>query len=181
MTLSDKERREAMNVALVRMLEDLRGGRFREMRFEVRSSRFADLPTTTWAELESSSLVERRHLFGSPGYVLTGGGWIHALKATEAWDSGALKEDAIRLRTALKDLVKGRPLGGVVVSLVEIQAATGLSANWLANAFGSRLLQLLWIDQHLDIEIKLGQRIRIPERFGSNRISGFSAGPFPDP
>jgi hypothetical protein len=181
MTLSDATRREAIDVALKRMLEDLGERVFDELRYEVDSDRYRDIPYTTWLELQGRHVVDADHAIGSAGYRLTAAGWIAALKASAAFDTPEQRERAVRLRAALKDAVKGRPLTGGLTDYREIAARSGLPLNWIVNALHSRLLQLLWTWDHLDVRLEYGGRvIRVPARFGSKRLD-YEAGPFPDP
>jgi len=181
MTLSDATRRDAIDLALKRMLEDLDGRMFDELRYEVDSDRYRDLPHTTWLELQGRHYVDAAHAIGSAGYRLTAGGWIAALKASATFDTPEQRERALRLRAALKDVVKGRPLTGGITDCRDIAARSGLPFNWIVNALHSRLLQMLWTWDHLDVAFEHGGRtIRVPARFGSKRLD-YEAGPFPDP
>lgn len=181
MTLSDGVRFAEMDRALARTLEDTREGAFDSMRCEPESERFRDIPQTTWLEMESLGYVRAAHAIGSPGYVLTGEGWIAALRGLGALESDDLRARAVALRAALKDLVKGRPLNGVVTNYHELAARTGLPFEWIANALRARLLQRLWPGDHLDIAMEhRGRVIRVPARFGAKRLL-YEAGPFPDP
>lgn len=182
MTLSNSEREGAVATALCRMLEDIGEVGIDGSRFEIRSDKYADLPRTTWLELEALEFVKSLGIFGSPTYRLTASGWIAALKQTGAFDSQELQERAARLRAALKDVVKGRELRGSLTSLEELHGKTELPCEWILHALQSRLLQLLWLDDHMDVDLRHGRRsIRVPGRFGSRRLFGLQAGPFPDP
>ena len=179
MSLSDESRLAAINALLTRMLNGLGERGFDEIRFEVNAETFRDIPHTTWLELEGMGYVKAAHAVGSPGHQLTGGGWIAALKAAGTFEGQ--RDRAVRLRTALKDVVKGRPLEGAVTDLHELTAKTGLPMDWIWNALQSRLVQLMWPWDHLDIRLEHGGRvIRVPGRFGSRRLL-YEAGPFPDP
>ena len=181
MTLSENTRRVSMDVALQRMLEDLAERMFDEPRYEVDSDRYRDIPHTTWLELQGRHYVQAAHVGGSAGYRLTPTGWVAALKASAAFDTPAQRESAICLRAALKDVVKGRPLTGAITDYRSLAARSGLPFNWIVNALRSRLLQLLWREDHLDVAFEHGDRtIRVPARFGSRRLD-YEAGPFPDP
>ena len=181
MTLSDATRREAIDLALKRMLEDIGERMFDELRYEVDSDRYRDIPHSTWLELQGRLYVDAAHAIGSPGYRLTAAGWIAALKTSAAFDAPEQRERAVRLRAALKDVVKGRPLTGGITDYHDIAARSGLPLKWIANALQSRLLQLLWTWDHLDVGFEHGGRtIRVPARFGSRRLD-YEAGPFPDP
>lgn len=182
MTLSDETRLSAIDIALCRMLEDLALNPIDAMRFKINTDRFSDLPQTTWIELESLRCVSSMHTIENPAYGLTGEGWIAALKAAGKYDTPEYREMAVALRAALKDIVKGRRLAGVPTSIPELQDRTGLDAGWIFNALSSRLLQRLWSTDHLDVSIEHGGRIiRVPARFGTARLFGLEAGPFPDP
>jgi hypothetical protein len=181
MTLSDDTRRDAMDVALQRMLDDLGERMFDERRYEVDSDRYRDIPHTTWLELQGHHYVEAAHAIGSAGFRLTPAGWIAALRAAAAFDTPEQRQSAVRLRAALKDVVKGRPLTGAITDYRDIAARSGLPFNWIVNALQSRLLQHLWTWDHLDVAFEHGGRtIRVPARFGSKRLD-YEAGPFPDP
>ena len=169
-----------MDVALQRMHSDLGDATFAEVRFEIESERFRDLPVTTWLELQSGSYVEPLHTMGNPAFRLTGRGWIAALKGVGEYDNQ--RDRVIALRSALKDVVKGRSLYGEITDVRSLELQTSLPGNWIANALTSRLLQYWWPGQHLDVDLTHGLRgIRVPARFGSNRLGGYEAGPFPDP
>lgn len=112
MTLSDKTRVDAIDRVLGRILEDLGERVFDELRFEVEAERYREIPHTTWLELEALGHVEADHAIGSAGYRLTAAGWIASLRGTGKLDSQ--REWAVTLRTALKDVVKGRPLNGAI-------------------------------------------------------------------
>lgn len=101
MTLSDQARLDALDSALKRILEDLGADAFDSVRCEPNSERFHDIPQTTWLELEGLGYIRAAHAVGSPGYFLTGQGWIAALKASGAFDSEPLRVGAITLRAAL--------------------------------------------------------------------------------
>jgi hypothetical protein len=122
-----------------RILEDLGERVFDELRFEVEAERYREIPHTTWLELEALGHVEADHAIGSAGYRLTAAGWIASLRGTGKLDSQ--REWAVTLRTALKDVVKGRPLNGAITDFHELTARTGLPFNWIVNALQSRLLQ----------------------------------------
>jgi len=178
MTLSDQARLEAMDVVLRRMLEDVGDGPF-DIRCDVQGERYRDIPQTTWLELEGLGYVEPVHAFGNPTFRLTGAGWITALKASGLLE--AHRDRATTLRTAMKDIVKGRPLHGAITNVRTLASTTGLPEAWVRNALNARLMQVLWIWDHLDVAIERGGRtIRVPARFGSRRLH-YSAGPFPDP
>lgn len=182
MTLSSKDRLDAMQRALIAMLHELGDQMFIGVRLEIQSSPFVGLPQTTWLELESEGYVQPAHAFGSPAFKFTGKGWIAALRAAKAFDTQGQRERAVKLKSALKDAVKGRPLQGALTDLWSLQGHTGLPLNWIGNAIDSRLLQHLWPEEHLDLDLEKGLRaIRVPARFGSERLSGLTAGPFADP
>lgn len=181
MTLADRDRLAAIGRALSRALGEIGDGLFDAERLLPQAAPFADLPQTTWPEMESLGYVRPAHAFGSPGYFLTGAGWIAALKASGAFGSEDLRARAVTLRAALKDLVKGRPLNGVITDCYELAARTGHSIEWIDNALRARLLQHLWPGDHLDVVFEHnGRVIRVPARFGSKRLS-YEAGPFADP
>ncbi len=170
-----------MSLGLRRIVEDLGDGAFDGLRCRPDSERYRDVPQTTWVELEGLGYVRAAHAVGSPGYRLTGAGWIAALRVSGVFDSEKLRARAVTLRAALKDLVKGRPLSGAITDFYELSARTGLPFEWIAGALESRLLQHLWSWDHLDVALEHGGRvIRVPARFGSKRPL-YEAGPFPDP
>jgi len=178
MTLSDQARLEAIDVVLRRMLEDLGDGSF-DKRCEVQGQRYRDIPQTTWLELEGFGYVEPVHAFGNLAFRLTGAGWIAALKASGHLE--AQRDRAATLRAAMKDIVKGRPLHGAITNVRTLAGTTRLPEAWVRNAISARLMQVLWIWDHLDVAIEhAGRAIRVPARFGSRRLQ-YSAGPFPDP
>lgn len=182
MTLSDASRSEAMEIALTTMLAELRDRAFTGVHFAIASEPFATLPQTTWLELEGEMFVEPRHSIGNWAYRMTGRGWIAALRLSGQFESDELRDRAVALRSALKDLVKGRALAGVSTDLFSIHAKAGLHINWLQNALDSRLMQHIWPSEHLDLDLSDGLRhIRVPARFGSRRLGGMMAGPFADP
>lgn len=164
------------------MLGELGERAFVGVHFVVASHPFEDLPQTTWLELEGEMLVEPRHSVGHAAYRLTGNGWLVALRSTGAFDTEETRNRAVRLRTALKDLIKGRSLAGASTDLFSLHVSTGLDINWLQNALDSRLLQHLWATDPLDLDLSRGLRhIRVPARFGCRRLNGMVAGPFPEP
>jgi hypothetical protein len=178
MTLSDRARVEAVDVALRRLLESVADGPFNR-RFEVQGEGYGDIPQTTWLELDSLRYVERIPEFGNIAYQLTGAGWIAALRTAAALE--AQRDRAITLRAAMKDIVKGRPLDGAITNVRTLAGRTGLREAWVRNAVHSRLLQILWPWDHLDVGFEhAGRAIRVPARFGSKRLL-YEAGPFPEP
>ena len=181
MTISERDRLAAVEQALGTMLDDLGERPFETVRFEIGRDPYRSLPQTTWEELRGFGYVEAAYAIGSPAFRLTGAGWIAALKASGSWESDALEDRAVRLRAALKDVAKGRPLEGAFTSLAQLRAATDLPEGWLISALRSRLLQARWTWDHLDVDLERGLRhIRVPARFGSKRLM-YEAGPFPDP
>ena len=182
MTISLNSRKAAVETALRRMLEDLGEAWIAEIRFEVNSDRFSDLPQTTWLELESERWVQAIHNFGDPGFRLTGAGLATALRLTGQLSSAAHKERCVSLRAALKDVVKGRELSGGLTDTYELCAKTSLPEAWILNAIDGRFLTHEWPADHVDVSCKYaGREIRISGRFGTQRLSGLVAGPFADP
>ena len=181
MTLSDRDRLAAVELALRAMLDDLGERPFPVVMFEIGRESDQTMPQTTWEELRGLGYVEAADAIGNPAFRLTGRGWIAALKASDSWASDALQDRMVRLRAALKDVVKGRPLQGAATSVPHLHRATGLSEAWITNALASRLIQVHWPWDHLDVDLERGlPYIRVPARFGSKRLM-YEAGPFPDP
>src|SRR2546426_958141 len=102
MTLSDRARPDAMDLALRRMLEDVGEGPF-DRRCETQAALYRDIPQTAWLELEGFGYVEPVHAFGNPAFRLTGPGWIAALKASGTFE--AQRDRAVTLRAGMKDIV----------------------------------------------------------------------------
>lgn len=178
-TLSNAARIAAMHTALERMIADLGEQPFSFVIFEIGSDRFSDLPVTTWLDLQSARHVEP---ISPTDYQLTGRGWIEGLKLTGAYDSPEQRERVIRLRAALKDCIKGREIHGAITDVSLLHQATGLPEHWIGSALMSRLLQHKWPTDHLDVDLTHGLGgIRVPARFGTQRLFGDEAGPFADP
>ena len=178
MTISDKSRKESLHTALRRMREDLRDQWIGAVRFVVEDARFADLPQTTWLDLEDQSLVRTDNHVGEAGFKLTGEGLAAAMLLSGELQSAEHKERCVRLRSALKDLVKGRELSGGRTDTWSVIATTNLTDNWIFNAVNARFLERMWPDDHLEIDFRSGGRdIRIPANFGTRQLSGLQAGP----
>ena len=84
MTLSDRDRLAAVELALKTMLDDLGERPFEAVRFEVGCESDQSMPQTTWEELRGLGYVEVAHTIRKPAFRLTGAGWIAALKASES-------------------------------------------------------------------------------------------------
>ncbi|MDP3720053.1 MAG: hypothetical protein Q8T13_20015 [Acidobacteriota bacterium] len=178
MTLSNRTRLEFLNTALQRMREDLADHWISEMRFEINSERYNDLPPTTWLDLQQQTWVKTDNYFGNPAFKLTGSGLIAAMKHTGELQSEEHKERCVRLRAAFKDVVKGREISGGRTDTSELTAKTDLSASWIFNAIDARFLAKLWPHDHVDVESRYGGRdIKVPANFGTQRLSGLEAGP----
>jgi len=182
MTLSVDARKTAIEDALRRMLQGLGEAWIAEVRFEVNSAHYSDLPQTTWLELEGLMWVHAVHNFGDPGFRMTGAGLLAALRLSGQLAAPEHKERCVRLRAALKDVVKGRELSGGLTDTYELCAKTGLTDTWILNAIDARFLADEWPKDHVDVSCKYaGREIRISGRFGTQRLSGLDAGPFTDP
>lgn len=90
-----------MDRTLARIFEDVGDGAFDALRCEPESETYRDIPQTTWLELEGLGYVRAAYAIGSPGYLLTGEGWIAALKASGAFDSEGWRARAVALRARL--------------------------------------------------------------------------------
>lgn len=176
MTISSKDRTDSVNAALRRMLDELGGHWIGEMRFEVKSDHFSDLPQTTWLEMQERSWVKPSHDSGGHAFKLTGAGLVAALQHTGEIQSAEHKERCVRLKAALADLNKARELQGTLTDTYELTARTGLPDRWIWNAIDARFLAHEWPKHHVDVESR-GRDVRIPGNFGSERLWGLESGP----
>jgi hypothetical protein len=99
------------------------------------------------------------YAIGDPAFRLTRAGWIPGLKASGTFAAADTQDRMVRLRAALKDVVKGRPLEGAFTSVIHLQGVTGLPEGWIVSALRSRLLQLHWSWDHLDVDLGRGREI----------------------
>jgi hypothetical protein len=157
---------------MIRAVGDEHG--FREVFHEVAAQEaplppFQNIPRTTWDDLEGSGYVDAAHSMGAATYVLTGRGWIAALKAARLYNTPEHAQRVIALRRALVDLNKGRPSHGTLVSIFEIVGCTSLPRGWITSAVDSQLLREWFGDDHMELDVD-GRVIRIPPRFAVDRI-----------
>jgi len=132
MTISPERRKELMREALRLMLLDLGNSHaFDEVAHQVVEqdaavAPFQDIPWTTWEDLEARGYVEAEHVMGAQRFVLTGAGWIAALKVSKQYDTPQHQAQVNTLRRALVDLNKGRPAEGTLTDINEIVSRTSL-------------------------------------------------------
>jgi hypothetical protein len=178
MTISNKDRNDAINTALRRMLDALGDRWIGVTRFEVASDEFSDLPQTTWLELKEEMWVRTAHDSSGYAFKLTGPGLIEAMTRCGSLDSQEHKAGCVVLKTAFKSLIKGRELSGGSTDIWTLVAQTKLTDNWIWNALDARFLVQQWPDEYVDVEVRSGGRdLRVPANFGMKRTWGMEAGP----
>ena len=140
MTLSNTDRQRELNETLDALLEGLAGRALNDYVFGTNDPQTQTVRRTTWDEFVRRRWVKR--LGDSPLYMLTGSGWIAALRLTNAIKEDQLRQDALNLIQLLKRKVKGREGDGVAT--IHDFTSDGVSAAFVFNAIESGLLEELF-------------------------------------
>jgi hypothetical protein len=108
MTISPEMRRQNMNLALRKMSERLGEDFFDNGGFADTDPYFSEVLPTAWEELKDEGLViEVQACMGEHArYMLTGLGWIEAIRLTGKLEDPVFRQQVIDFKTRLKALLK---------------------------------------------------------------------------
>ena len=170
MSLSPELRRRAKEEALQLLLDELADGAIDCTVLTLPSQGIAELPQTTWTELEEEGLLQRDPDL-EPGHCrLTGAGWRAAIVCATNLKAVDLAGRLGRLAAYFKSRIKGRK-ATTQVDLKTAGRESGFSEEWIFNVVESNILEIQfgrrgvhWHTQHR------GRVIVVPESFGLERV-----------
>jgi hypothetical protein len=152
MTISPEMRRQNMNLALRKMSERLGEDFFDNGGFADTDPYFSEVLPTAWEELKDEGLViEVQACMGEHArYMLTGLGWIEAIRLTGKLEDPVFRQQVIDFKTRLKAFVKGRQREATV-SIPEFSRDFGIPQQWICNIIESGLLSRLFPSELVDL------------------------------
>jgi hypothetical protein len=165
MSLSEKERVENLEYALRLIVRDIGDNSILTSFIPHDGSEYANILNTTWKELKSRTIIRSLNI-RPPRYVMTGYGWIVALKASGEFDSEGFKEKVGKLSAALKRQVKGRH-DKAFPTIHHIAQASELPVGFIISAIESNLTGKLFNEVGAKwLNNSAGLIVEVPLNFG---------------
>jgi hypothetical protein len=165
MTLSPQRRTAEQEVVLRIMAADVGDVALFMKEWPKADSRFSDISSTTWVQLQERGLLKRSPVQNELRYLLTEAGWIAGLRLNGTLDEEAFRSRCIEFIRFLKGLIKGRQ-GEWPGRIHHQNLPADFPFGWVLNVLKSGLLQEMFPSQQMNAYWeKASASVRIPQTF----------------